>query len=55
MSGSRSKHLERLAAIIRERHPEWALLQLHLDDPPDVRLIVRDQGVDRLHSRTRVG
>ena len=47
--------LERLAPIVREAHPKGSLLQLHLDDTPDVRLVVGDQRMNRLHSRSPVG
>ena len=39
------QRLERLDAVIRERDPEWALLELHLDDAANVRLIIDHQDV----------
>ena len=39
------QHLERLAAVVGERHPERALLELHLDDASDVRLVIGDERV----------
>ena len=40
------EHVERLAAVVRERDAKRALLELHLDDAADVRLVVGDEHVD---------
>ena len=53
--GFTSKDLERLPSVVGKAHPKWPLLQFHLDDTPDVRLVVGDQRVDRLHSKSRLG
>ena len=55
MCGSRSSACDRLAAVVRECDVERALLELHLDDAADVRLIIGHQHVDALlleHAQT---
>ena len=41
--GSRRQRVERASAGLREGHHERSLLELRLDDPADVRLVVDDQ------------
>src|SRR3954454_17283110 len=53
-TGITSQNVERFAPIISERHPEWALLQLHLDDAADVWLIIGDEDVIRRFGRAAV-
>ena len=45
MSRLALERVERLAAVVGERDAERALLELHLDDAPDVRLVVGDEHV----------
>ncbi len=48
MSRLALEHLQRFAAVVGERDAKRALLELHLDDAPDVRLVVGDEHVDTL-------
>ena len=41
------EHLERFASVIRERDAKRSLLELHLDDAADVRLVIGDEHVVR--------
>ena len=55
MSSLAPQHVERLASVVRERDAERALLELHLDDAADVRLVVGDEDVAAFPWRQRVG
>jgi hypothetical protein len=52
--GLTPQDLECLTPVVRERDSERALLQLHLDDAADMRLIIRDQSVNGRHARVLV-
>jgi hypothetical protein len=42
-----TQDLQRLTPVVGECYAEGALLELHLDDAADVRLVIRDEGMDQ--------